>query len=379
MTVAIPEASQVAIEYLRLSNIFWALDKAIWLLLPIVFMVLGLSAKINHRVTRKVGAGVIAYPVFVFIYFALDCLVRAPIQYLWSRAYSERFGKTPQNLLDWALGQLGSWITFIIFASAMALIFTWLVKRSKKNWWIYVALGLSIISTTYLFLEPDTHHYRALNDNSIEQQVAEIAKQSDISADRIGIEYCDPVSSCPPGRVIGAGPTRLLLLNEGYVHHEPLPYVKQTVAHESKHFYKDDNSTGIFLIALLSLTFFFFLKKGTDYTSHKFGRHLGINDCEFPQVFPVFMLIGAILYFTFLPLVNAIHRKIETDADIYAMKTTGDSISQAKMIADYAVKNDRVAELDDFYLIFRATHPSDASRIRLANDFRPPEGASSAP
>jgi STE24 endopeptidase len=71
-----------------------------------------------------------------------------------------------------------------------------------------------------------------------------------------------------------------------------------------------------------------------------------------------------------LPLFNLFARHIEHEADRFGLELTHQNHAAAMMFAQEAQAS-LAPEWDTFFLIFRATHPSAAERIRFANTYEP--------
>ena len=93
-----------------------------------------------------------------------------------------------------------------------------------------VSAAVSIVVLAFLLAEPFTQAYKPLDSSPLELRIAELAARTGVPRSAIVIEHCDPASSCPPGRVIGMGPTRLMLLNDALLAQNPESWTLQTVA-----------------------------------------------------------------------------------------------------------------------------------------------------
>ena len=69
------------------------------------------------------------------------------------------------------------------------------------------------------------------------------------------------------------------------------------------------------------------------------------------------------------PPLNLWRQHVELEADRFALRTTGDATAQAAMMAHFAKQPGRLPDPSRFYQLFRDGHPSDAQRVRLADDF----------
>ncbi len=234
--VAIPIASASALEYHNASNWFWGLNQGVGLALPLLLLVTGWGArqykflKFLARIFRE--RRVLALASFAALYFLLDRSLRLPIAYTWDRAYGEASGRQSQALVPWlgnhvieSVLSVGGLILVVLFAY-------WLMEWSQRRWWLLSSAVVSIVVLAFLLVEPFTQSYKPLGNSPLELQIAELAARTGVPRSAIVVEHCDPVSSCPPGRVIGMGPTRLVLLNDALLLRNPESWTLQTVAHD---------------------------------------------------------------------------------------------------------------------------------------------------
>jgi len=253
----------------------------------------------------------------------------------------------------------------------VAMLAYWLMGRSQRRWWLLASAAVSIVVLAFLLAEPFTQAYKPLGSSPFELRIAELAARTGVPRSAIGIEHCDPASSCPPGRVIGMGPTRLILLNDVLLARNPESWTLQTVAHEAKHFSKDDNIKAFFLLSGLALAALWFVNLAGHAIVARWSGRLGFAGLEEPASLPLAVLLLGSFYVAALPPVNVFRQHVELEADRFALELTRENATQARMTASWASEKSRVPEWGLFFQLFRASHPSDAERIRLANTYHP--------
>lgn len=370
--VEIPAASAKALEYHTASNWFWGLNQVVGLALPLLLLVTGWGAHLYglaSRISRQ--RRVVSLASFAAIFFLLDRLVRLPIKYLWDRTYDHASGVQSQALIPWIANQVGGWVLPIVGLTLVAMLAYWLIGKSRRRWWLWASAGAAIVVFAFLLLEPFTQSYKPLGSSPLEQRIAELAARTGVPRSAIVIEHCDPASSCPPGRVIGMGPTRLMLLNDALVVQNPESWTLQTVAHEAKHFAKDDNITAFFLLSGLALAGLWFVHLMARAIVARWSGGLGFAELAHPASLPLAVLLFSTFYLMVLPPVNAFRQHVELEADRYALELTRDNLAQAQMLASWASDKGRVTEWSAFFKLFRASHPSDVTRIQFSNTYHP--------
>jgi Zn-dependent protease with chaperone function len=259
----------------------------------------------------------------------------------------------------------------IVGLTLVAMFVYWLIGKSQRRWWLWASAAVSIVVLAFLLAEPFTQSYKPLGSSPLEQRIAELAARTGVPQSAIVIEHCDPASSCPPGRVIGMGPTRLMLLNDALLAQNPESWTLQTVAHETKHFVKDDNIKAFFLLSGLAFGALWFVNFMGRAIVARWSGGVGFAELAHPASLPLAVLLFSTFYLMVLPPVNAFRQHVEFEADRYALELTRDNLAQAQMLASWASGKGRVTEWSSFFKLFRASHPSDTTRIQFSNTYHP--------
>jgi STE24 endopeptidase len=79
-------------------------------------------------------------------------------------------------------------------------------------------------------------------------------------------------------------------------------------------------------------------------------------------------LLLSALWLATLPFFNLFARHIELEADRFGLELTHQNHAVAMM---FAGQTDLSPDWDTFFLVFEATHPSNAVRINFANTYKP--------
>lgn len=365
----VPQASEAALAYHAASNAFWVANKTIVLALPALLLLTGLGARMYaHIAGRCKHRALPSIAIFAAIYFTLDQCLRAIVDHFWSAAYSHA-SQTPPPA--WGIGKLGEAIPVLVAMTLAAMIGYTVLTRAPRRAWIVLATAASLLFVGALLVEPYTQSHAPLGTSPIERRLADAGAQVGIAPDRIVLEACQPADACPPGRVIGVGPTRLMLINASLMRTNPPEWTLQTFAHEAKHFVEDDNMKAIFILVSLSFSFAWLIHFLGGAFSRRCRQRFGFTTIVEPASLPLVVVLFTLLQLAVLPPLNAYRQHVELEADRFALEMTRQNAVQAAMIAGHARGALAVPESSLFAKWFRNSHPSDADRIRLANSYRP--------
>lgn len=371
--IPVPVASAQALLYHNASNWFWSVGQAVGLLLAFVLLVSGWGAVLYSKAARVAKQRrCVATTLFASSYFLLDRLVRLPVELLWDRAHDRLLGIASEPFVAWLGQQVGGWALPIVGTTVATLIGYWLVVKSSARWWLVASALSSVAVLAVLVAEPFTQIYKPLGNSALEQRIAELAGRAGVPRSSIVVERCDPPDSCPPGRVIGLGPTRRMLLNDALLTKNPERWTLQTIAHESKHFSQDDNVKAFVLLSGLAFAGLWLVNVLARLSIPRWSRQFGFSELGHPASLPLAVFVLTAAYLVALPPVNAFRQHVEFEADRFGLELNQDNEGQARMIASGTTgSNHRVPEASPFFIFFRSSHPTDGQRIRFANTYRP--------
>jgi Zn-dependent protease with chaperone function len=255
----------------------------------------------------------------------------------------------------------------------VAALFLWipyaLVRRSPRRWWLYGAAALVPVAFLVLmalpvWVAPLTASYRPLQDKALSAEIAVLAA-------RCGVRDIPVLIGGGDDTVVGLGPTKRIFLDADIFKNETPHQIRFTVGHELKHYVMGDNYKAIAIIAVLLLAVFWLTDRLGRAAIRRFHARFGFSELSDPASLPLVMLILTAVWLCVLPGFNLYARHIEHEADRFGLELTHENDGLAQNEAGYIARDHDAPDWDRFFLIFRATHPSDGDRIRFANSYRP--------
>jgi STE24 endopeptidase len=98
------------------------------------------------------------------------------------------------------------------------------------------------------------------------------------------------------------------------------------------------------------------------------SQSFGFNGIADVANFPLFALVMTVVSLLVLPVANYFSRRLETQADLYALDVTGDAlafVSSMEKLAELNLANKTPNKIIEFIFY---SHPSVEDRIKLAAD-----------
>ncbi len=367
--VAIPTPTEQAVDYHNISNIVWGINQILTLLLPIVFLILGLGTRISTKILKY--GKYLTFVIFATIFLTLNWLIQLPLERIRTTTRNQLENNPSLPILQWIFSQFLESLPLIIFSILAALLVYWLINKSSRKWWLWATGVFSLLFLVFLVCEPFTTSHKPLGQSPLEVKISALAEQIGIPRDSIVLENCEPFDKCEIAHVSGLGPTRLILLNEGLLENYPESWTIQTFAHESKHFVKDDNLLGWFVFTFILLFGFWLLDRICGAIIQRFSNQLGFTSIGQAAALPLMILILNIMFLIALPPINMFRQHVEFEADRYGLELTHENEVLAEMVSSWTAKSKlRVPDPSLFFMLFRSSHPSDATRISFANEYQ---------
>lgn len=365
----LPTATDQALDYHNLSDLAWGVNKVLTLLLLAIFVIIGSTTHISGKLLAY--GKYVASLFLAVIIFTLNWLIQLPFERIRTTARNQLEDDPNLPLLQWIFSQFLASLPFIIFSVVAALSVFWLINKSPRKWWLWTAAVFSFLFLFYLVIEPLTIDHQPLGQTPIEVKISELAEKIGVPRDSIVLENCEPFDKCDMAHVSGLGPTRLILLNKGLLENYPETWTIQTFAHESKHYLKDDNLTGWAVLTLIFLALFWFLDRICRVIIARFSTRLGFASMAHAAALPLVILVLHIMYLIALPPINIFRQHVEFEADRFGLELTHENKAFTEMVSSWAAESKlHTANPSLFFMLFRSSHLSDATRISFANEYR---------
>ncbi|HET7605130.1 MAG TPA: M48 family metallopeptidase [Sphingomicrobium sp.] len=327
---------------------------------------------ILDRLERKLSDKRRNWSAFVvaFIYFLVSAILTLPwaIYADWWREKS--YGRTSQPLSDWLL-QLG--IATAISSIVGALFFMsvyWLMRRAGRRWWIWsgalAAVAFSfIILLAPVLIEPLFNKYEPVPPGQVRDAVVEMAQKAGIPPDKVYMYNGSRQSNNFTANAGGVGSTARVAISDVAFKSASLDEVRAVTGHEIGHYVLEHTWWGILVYSVAAIILFWIADRTFRWFARLFGSSAALAD---PRGLPVLMFMVSLFGLLTLPLFNTFSRTLESQADMYSLRTENlpDALSTALVkTAEYRYPRPGAIEEFIFY-----DHPSVERRVRVAMDWK---------
>ena len=305
-----------------------------------------------------------------FVYFIVSAVLTLPwaIYADWWREKS--YGRTAQPLSDWLL-QLG--IATAVSAIVGAVFFMgvyWLMRRAGRRWWIWSGVLAAMVFAFVILLapvliEPLFNKYEPVPPGQVRDAVVEMAQKAGIPPDKVYMYNGSRQSNNFTANAGGVGSTARVAISDVAFKNASLDEVRAVTGHEIGHYVLKHTWWGILFYSIAAVILFWIADRTVPWFARRFGSSATLAD---PRGLPVLMFMISLFGLLTLPVVNTFSRTLESQADMYSLRTENraDALSSALVkTAEYRYPRPGAVEEFIFY-----DHPSVERRVRVAMEWK---------
>jgi len=206
--------------------------------------------------------------------------------------------------------------------------------------------------------------FRPVEDPDLENRVRRLAQRTDTQVCGIFEWALGEKTRKANAAVVGWGNTRRIIVSDTLLENFSSEEIEVIMAHELCHHVKNHIWQSIALQSVLTLVSFYAANRALVHFSTAFGFR-GIADvADLPLLALVMMTLSLLV----LPAVNYFSRRLETEADLYALDVTRDAlafVSSMEKLADINLADKSPNKIIEFIFY---SHPCVEDRIKLAAD-----------
>ena len=325
-----------------------------------------------ERVDRKCGRRGPNLRAFVIgiVYFVVSSLLSVPWTLYESWWREKAYGRTSQPLTDF-LGQgvIAMLLSAVLGALFMVGVYA-LIRRAGRAWWIWSA-GLTAVATSALLLvapiaiEPLFNDFKPIPAGEVRDAIVVLAERANVPTDRIFVYDGSRQSNNFTANAAGVGSSARIAISDVAFKGASLDEVKAVTGHEIGHYVLGHIWRFVGVTTVFAVLFFFLADRLFARFARAFGSPATLPD---PVGLPVLLFIVSLFGFLAGPVVSALSRIDETEADKYSLQTVNlpDALASA-LVKTAEYRNPRPSAWEEalFY-----DHPSVERRVRMAMDWK---------
>ena len=375
-TVAVPEPSALAVRYQRSGNVLWAVSTALGLLIPAILLFTGLSARVRQLAQRIGRRWLLMVALYALLFTLITALLTLPLAYYEEFLRQHAYGLSNQSFGRW----LGEWLKGVAVSAVGLSLVLWipylLLRRSPKRWWLYAGLATIPIATmvlviTPIWVDPLFNHFGPMKDKALEARILSLAQRAGIEGSRVYEVDKSVDTRTVNAYVTGLGGTKRIVLWDTILARLEPDQILFVTAHEMGHFVLGHTLIFIIGAAALITASLYVVHRVAGRLIARFSRRFGFDQLSDLASFPLLMLLGSIVSLALIPLLLALSRYQEHEADRFALEITRDNRAAATTFVRLQEENLAIPRPGPLYTLWRGSHPALGDRVDFANHYRP--------
>ncbi|MGO8674065.1 MAG: M48 family metallopeptidase [Capsulimonadaceae bacterium] len=345
---------------------FWSL----FVLLTVLMT--GWSARMRDEAERWAPRWLIVrLGAYLVLYTLVASVINAPATWYLGYWLPHHYGLSHETAGLWLADDAKTiGVTYCERLIALWVVFL-LMQRWPRNWevrfWVVLIPVIAAgIFASPLVIDPLFNKFTPLPAGPLRTQIRSLAVKAGIPHAPILVADVSRQTDETNAYVDGIGSSARIVLWDTTLRRMPEDETLAIVGHEMghyvlKHIYWGYLETMGFLLVVLPL-----VRRFYDFTVGRFGNPWRLRGPTDLAAIPVLLATMVLLNFLSAPLVNAVSRNIEHQADAYGLRVTGNRMAMARAMIDLSVQNLDEPDPPALYQFWYGSHPTLRERVDFA-------------
>ena len=373
-----------AVAYSRAGYTLYFVSYFLGGLFLFLMLRLGWAAKFREIAETASDKKLVQGTIFVPLLYLTLGVLNLPVRAYW-HALSLHYEQSVQGwgswfwdwskgeLLDTALGIVGVLILFAV------------MRRSPRRWWLFfwfpaVLILLGLIVLTPLVIDPLFNKFEPLSREhaGLVGSIEKLTKHAGvpIAEDRMYLMAASRKTNAINAYVTGLGASKRVVIWDTTLQKTSKDESLFIVGHELGHYVLGHVLEGFLLGAAALLLALYLLFRGLHWALERWGEGLQLRGQEDWASLGVLLLLLHAMLFASSPVINALSRMQEHDADVYGLEVIHGLVPNSEEVAAHAFQVLGEMDLSDpnppaFITFWLYSHPPLAERLVFAHSYNP--------
>jgi STE24 endopeptidase len=374
--VPVPPPSEKALRFYRSGNVLWAISTVWGLLVPLLLLFTGLSARMRDA-ARKIGRNwFFTVAIYGVLFTLVTALLSLPLDYYSGFVRTHAYGLSDQTAAKW-WGDTIKGLAIGCVAIALLLWFPYLLlRKSPRRWWLYsglaviplLAFGLFI---TPVWIEPLFNKFGPMQDKALEARILALADRAGIEGSRVYEVNKSVDTKTVNAYVTGFGGTKRIVLWDTILAKLDSPEVLFVMGHEMGHYVLGHTWQLILLGSAIALFGAWVIHRTAGELIARYRARFGFDELADVASLPLMALLFGLVSLVLTPAILAFGRHVEHEADRFGLEITRDNHDCATAFVKLQQENLSVPRPGLLYKLWRSDHPPLGERIDFCNEYHP--------
>jgi len=376
-TVAVPEPSRQALEYYSSGNLLWVADQVWSLLILLVVLATGLSARLrNLALGLARNRWFFALALYFIFFTVITSVVDLPRAYYEEFVRQHAYGLSNQTLQKWWTDALTTLALSCVIGPLVIWVPYLLLRKSPTRWWLYSALALvpfiivgNLIAP--IWIAPLFNRFGPMQDEALEARILALADRAGIEGGRVFEVEKSVDTKTLNAYVAGIFNTKRIVLWDTIITRMGERELLFVMGHEMAHFVLGHTWQLIVLNTVLLIGSFYAAYRMAGAVLRRFGDRFGFTRMDDIASLPLLLLLVSVFSLVVTPAILAVTRHMEHEADRYGLEITQYNHSAATAFVKLQSDALAVPRPGLLNILWRQSHPPLGERIDFANQYHP--------
>ncbi|MDD4203105.1 MAG: M48 family metallopeptidase [Candidatus Omnitrophica bacterium] len=305
--------------------------------------------------------------LYALLFSVINYWAGFPLHFYETFFIEHKYGLSNQDLLAWTKDEIKKNIISGIIFLLFVLLFYYVLKSTGQYWWLILAFFWMLFTLFFSRIMPTVilplfYKYSDVDDDQLKADISKLAKESGIKIlDIFKINFSLKTKKANAA-VIGIGKSRRVILADTLLANFSKQQILSVCAHEFGH-HKRAHMPKLIVFSCVSTALSFYLLNVCLDRIVVLCNASSIYDIK---IFPSFLLVLYVFSLIMMPIQNWFSRKLEVEADLFALLKTKDIGAFKGVMQKLGEMN--LADVDPpkiFKYLFYS-HPPISERIAFA-------------
>lgn len=361
------ETSIVKTNYIFSKNYF-VIRTILAILIPIFILKSSLLEYAEELFNKKIKNNFSQGVIMGIAYTIINFVILFPIAFFSSFYRLKLVGLLNYGFIDWLLDLLkGEILNLVIFSLFLGISFY--IIKSIKRWILSLGVLYALIMIFGVFIypvviDPLINDIKPVSDKALETKIINLAEKNGIKNLKVyEIKKSDETSALN-AYMTGIFSTKRIVIWDTTLQSLNEDEILSVVAHEIGHYKLNHIPKGMVLEAVLSI-----ITYGSSIILLLMINRKSRRALKGPYGLGYVLLYSTIISMVTSPISLYYSRKIEIEADRFAIEATNDNLTNGILELRFMETNLSPYNVDEWYKILRFDHPTAKERIDLSNSY----------
>jgi STE24 endopeptidase len=365
------QGPSLAKKYHSIKNRLFFASLILNIFILVFFFFSGLSFYLKNQSASLFSQVFLINGFYIIVFCLVFYFVDFPLGFYEGFILEHKFKLSNQSFLNWLKDNLKKSGLELVLSLVLIEAAYFFLSKNGNFWWLWagifwIFITLILAKITPLVIIPIFYKYLPISDQQLKQRIFLLFDKCRIKIkDVTSINFSQKTKKAN-AFVCGLGKNKKVVLSDTLIANFSEQEIEGVVSHELGHYVNHD----IFKLIIFNSVFTFAGLYLVDKILKGLIPLLGLKGIDDIAFLPLVALSLILLGFVILPVQNGFSRYLETRADLFSLKLTGNKSAFISMMGKLGSLNLADFSPSKFIEVWFHDHPPIAKRIKLAQDYK---------